>query len=343
MMLADTATTDPSAAVRRWLTAVAILVFCIVLVGGATRLADAGLSITEWQPIVGIIPPLSDADWAAAFDMYKQIPEFKLQNSSMTLEEFKVIFWWEWAHRLLGRLVGLVFALPLVIFLIAGRIERRHVPRLLLLLILGAGQGVLGWYMVASGLTERVDVSQYRLAAHLTLASVIFAFTAWTVFCLGTRHRLPSSSGDFTALFLLVLVLSQIAMGGFVAGIDAGMGYNTWPRMDGQWIPDGLGAMEPAWRNLFENALTVQFIHRCLAYVLAILVLIHAWRVFSLSGFIFAYAVWLQAALGIMTLLLQVPMALALTHQAAAMLVLLAAVWHVHRRLATPSPVPGPQ
>ncbi|MFN0192460.1 MAG: COX15/CtaA family protein [Aestuariivirga sp.] len=323
--------------------AVAFLVFCIVLVGGATRLADAGLSITEWQPVFGIVPPLSDADWSAAFEMYKQIPEFKLQNSAMTLEEFKVIFWWEWAHRLLGRLVGVVFALPFVLFLIAGKIERRHVPRLLLLLLLGAAQGALGWYMVASGLTERVDVSQYRLAAHLTLASVIFAFTAWTIFCLGSRHRTPSSAGDLMAILLLVLVFAQIAMGGFVAGIDAGMGYNTWPKMDGQWIPNGLDAMQPAWRNLFENALTVQFVHRGLAYVLAILVLVHAWNAFSLSGFVLAYGVWLQAAIGVLTLVLHVPLALALTHQAAAMLVLLAAVWHLHRRLAMPLPALDPQ
>jgi cytochrome c oxidase assembly protein subunit 15 len=197
--------------------------------------------------------------------------------------------------------------------------------------------------MVSSGLTERVDVSQYRLAAHLTLASVIFAFSAWTIFSLGSRHRRPLSAGDLMAILLLLLVFVQMAMGGFVAGIDAGMGYNTWPKMDGQWLPDGLDAMQPAWRNLFENALTVQFVHRGLAYLLAILVLIHAWNAFSLSGFVLAYAVWLQAAIGVLTLLLHVPLALALTHQATAMLVLLAAVWHVHRRLATPLPAPDPR
>jgi cytochrome c oxidase assembly protein subunit 15 len=343
MTLTDTDAPDVATPVRRWLIALAIVILCIVVVGGATRLTDSGLSITEWQPLIGIVPPLSDTDWIAAFEMYKQIPEFKLQNSAMTLNEFKVIYWWEWAHRFLARLAGLIFIVPFVVFLALGKLERRHLPRLLLLLLLGAAQGALGWYMVRSGLVDRVDVSQYRLAAHLTLAAAVFALTIWSATCLNAFHRRPSSWDDWFALLLLLLVFLQIGLGGLVAGLDAGMGYNTWPKMDGAWVPGGLTVIDPLWRNLFENALTVQFVHRLIAYALAIAVLIHAWQTFSLSAAMLAYAAWVQAGIGIVTVLMRVPLPLGLLHQAMAMLVLLAAVWHLHRMLAMPVPVPDRQ
>ncbi len=270
--------------VRTWLYFVAFLIFLLVLVGGATRLTDSGLSITEWKPILGIIPPLNEADWAAAFSKYQQIPEYKLQNAGMLLQDFKFIFWWEWAHRFLARLIGIAFVVPLIWFAIRGRLGRSLWPSLVALLVLGAAQGALGWFMVYSGLTERVDVSQYRLSAHLTLASIIFAAIIWVGLGIGRLRQRPLQCSEYVSLGLVVLVLLQIAAGGFVAGLDAGMGYNTWPKMEGAWIPEGLAVMKPAWRNLFENALTVQFQHRLLAYFILAVACWHAWQSFSLSA-----------------------------------------------------------
>jgi heme a synthase len=329
--------------VKTWLLFVAFLVFCMILLGGATRLTDSGLSITEWQPVMGAIPPLNGADWMTVFDKYKETAEFRLQNAAMTLTDFKFIFWWEWAHRLLGRLIGVAFALPLIVFAITRRIERRMWLPLLALLALGAAQGALGWWMVQSGLAQRLDVSQYRLAAHLTLAAFLFAALLWAAMGLSARRHAPRSFDDRFALLLVALILLQISAGGFVAGLDAGMGYTTWPRMDGAWIPQGLDAMQPFWRNIFENALTVQFNHRMLAYVILGVSLIHAWRAFSMPAMILAYAVFAQGTLGVLTLLLRVPLGLGLAHQAMAMIVLMAAVWNLHVRLAMPSPAPSQQ
>jgi heme a synthase len=293
--------------------------------------------------VMGAIPPLNEMDWNAVFDKYKQTTEFQVQNSAMSLSDFKVIFWWEWAHRFLGRLIGVAFALPLLLFAVMGKIRGKLWPRLLLLLALGAAQGALGWYMVASGLIDRVDVSQYRLAAHLTLASFIFAAVLWVAMGLGRIRYAPRSFDDWFAALMVCLILLQIAAGGFVAGIDAGQGYNTWPKIDGAWLPQGLDAIKPVWRNAFENALTVQFNHRMLAYLILALSLIHAWRAFSLPALTLAYMIFAQATLGVLTLLLGVPVALGLAHQAMAMLVLMIAVWNLHTRLATPSPVPDPR
>jgi heme a synthase len=325
---------------KTWLRIVAFLVFCMIILGGATRLTDSGLSITEWQPVMGAIPPLSAADWNDVFEKYKLTTEFKLQNAAMSLADFKVIFWWEWAHRLLGRLIGVAFALPLLVFAVMGKIRGKLWPRLLLLLALGAAQGALGWYMVASGLAGRLDVSQYRLAAHLTLASSIFAAIVWVAMGLGRSRHAPRSFDDWFAALLVGLILLQIAAGGFVAGLDAGQGYNTWPKIDGAWLPSGLDVMKPLWRNAFENALTVQFNHRMMAYVIFVLGLIHAWRAFSLSALTLGYAIFTQAALGVLTLLLAVPVALGLAHQAMAMIVLMIAIWNLHTRLAMPLPAP---
>jgi len=329
--------------VRLWLYAMAFLVFCMVIVGGATRLTDSGLSITEWLPLLGAIPPLNEADWLAAFEKYKLIPEYQIQNRGMALSEFKFIYWWEWAHRFLGRFIGVAFALPLIYFTFTRRIDRSLWPKLFVLFILGGLQGALGWYMVASGLVDRVDVSQYRLAAHLTLAALIFAAIIWVAKGVGRKRQYPSSSSDWFAILLVALILLQIAAGGFVAGLDAGQGYATWPKMDGQWIPSGLWIMVPGWKNIFENAMTVQFNHRVLAYVVLLATIIHVWRSFTLPAMVLAYAVFAQACLGILTLLLHVPLAAALAHQAGAMIVLALAVWNTHARLVIRSPDPNPQ
>ncbi len=304
----------------------AFLVFCMVIVGGATRLTDSGLSITEWRPLLGAIPPLNEADWLAAFEKYQLIPEYQIQNRGMALSDFKFIYWWEWAHRFLGRFIGVAFAVPLIYFTLTRRIDRNLWPRLFALFILGGAQGALGWYMVASGLVDRVDVSQYRLAAHLTLAALIFAAIIWIALGVGRKRQNSSSSDDWFAVLIAVLIFLQIAAGGFVGGLDAGQGHATWPKMDGQWIPSGLWVMEPGWKNMFENAMTVQFNHRVLAYVLLLATVIHAWRSFTLPAMILAYAVFTQASLGILTLLLHVPLAAALVHQAGAMIVLALAI-----------------
>ncbi len=329
--------------VRLWLYAMAFLVFCMVIVGGATRLTDSGLSITEWKPLLGAIPPLNESDWLAAFEKYKLIPEYQVQNSGMVLSDFKFIYWWEWAHRFLGRFIGVAFALPLIYFTLTRRIERTLWPKLLALFILGGAQGALGWYMVASGLVDRIDVSQYRLAAHLTLAALIFAAMIWVAENVGRKRRYPSSSADWFAILIVVLILLQIAAGGFVAGLDAGQGYATWPKMDGQWIPSGLWIMAPGWKNIFENAMTVQFNHRFLAYVLLLAAIMHTWRSHSWPAAILAFAVFAQACLGILTLLLHIPLAAALIHQAGAMIVLTLAVWNLHTRLVIRLPDPNPQ
>jgi cytochrome c oxidase assembly protein subunit 15 len=329
---------DAHSAIRLWLYVVAALIVAIVIVGGATRLTESGLSITEWKPVLGALPPFGEAQWLAEFEKYKEIPQYSLINRGMSLDEFKVIYWWEWGHRLLGRLIGLAFVIPFLALWITGKIDRVLAPRLAALLALGAAQGVLGWYMVMSGLADRVSVSQYRLAAHLTLAVVIFAAVLWVALGIGrARGKVTGSRAGWVALALLGLVVVQIAAGGFLAGLRAGMGYNTWPLIDGAIVPSGLGVMEPWWRNLFENALTVQFAHRMLAYGIALAALANAavlWRrgpeALAASALILAVAVLAQSAIGIATLLAQVPMGLALAHQAGGVAVLAAAVWHLH-------------
>ena len=327
--------------VRAWLAFVAIMVFAMVIVGGATRLTDSGLSITEWQPLLGAIPPLNEADWLEALEKYRQIPEYQLINKGMSLEEFKFIYWWEWGHRFLGRTIGLAFFVPFVFFWATGRLERSQVPRLAGLFILGGLQGALGWYMVMSGLVERTDVSQYRLSAHLTLATVIFAALVWTALGYGTQRRpaawtVPLGTG---ALVVVALIIGQTALGGFVAGLDAGMAYNTWPLMDGKVIPSGLMVMEPAWRNFFENALTVQFQHRMAAYLITAVVIWQAARAMSeksqpeirVTGIVMILAVLAQVGLGIWTVLAQVPISLGLLHQGGALVLLAICIWHLHQ------------
>ena len=319
-----------------WLWTLAALVFAMVLVGGATRLTDSGLSITEWQPLLGAIPPLDDSQWREAFDKYKAIPEYQIVNRGMSLAEFKQIYWWEWAHRFLGRIIGLVLLLPFLALWLMGRIDRRVAGSLLILLALGALQGALGWYMVKSGLAERTDVSQYRLSAHLILASVIYAAIIWVALGLTFPRARNLSRGMGRPIALLALILLQIGMGGLVAGLDAGRSHNTFPLMDGRLVPDGLMVITPWWRNIFENPMTAQFLHRVFAYGIVLAALLNALLLARAPGTM-RFSAWtlvalvaLQMALGIWTLLSSVPLHLGLLHQAGAMLLLAAATAHLY-------------
>ncbi|RWM84136.1 MAG: heme A synthase [Mesorhizobium sp.] len=319
------------ALVRGWLYVVLLVLFALVLVGGATRLTESGLSITEWKPIHGVIPPLNEAEWQEEFQRYQQIPQYAELNKGMSLEAFKSIFWWEWLHRILARGVGVVFAVPLVLFWATRRIERGLGPKLLGILLLGGLQGAIGWWMVASGLVDRVSVSQYRLATHLTLAALIF--TATMVVARGLApHSEPAADRSTQRLagFLVLLALIQIYIGGLVAGLDAGLSYNTWPLMDGKLIPGDLLILEPAWRNFFESPKTVQFIHRLGAYAISVAALWHMiathrrqpGTTHARRAALLFVLVLVQALIGIGTLLMQVPLHMALTHQAFALILL---------------------
>lgn len=324
--------------VRYWLYVICLMVFAIVIVGGATRLTDSGLSITEWKPIHGVMPPLNIAEWMEEFEKYKLIPEYTQINEGMSLAQFKKIFWWEWGHRFLGRFIGLVFAIPLFFFWVTGRLESKIKPRLLILLVLGGLQGFIGWWMVSSGLVDRVDVSQYRLAIHLTLACFIFAYALWIARGLAEHTALPVKNKALRVLAMLITLFAifQIFLGGLVAGLHAGLTFNTWPLMDGAIIPQGLNTLSPLWLNWFENLKSVQFNHRIGAYVLTLLVFVQF--IYTLKSrvdaphfnrsIILVLLVIAQAAIGIMTLVMQVPLHLALTHQALAVLFLAASIAH---------------
>jgi cytochrome c oxidase assembly protein subunit 15 len=328
-------------ALRIWLGVVALLIVAMILVGGATRLTDSGLSITEWQPIMGAVPPLSESAWQKAFEAYQKIPEYLELKRGMSLDEFKAIYWWEWGHRFLGRLTGVVFLLPFVAFWIAGFIPRAYLPRLLGLFVLGGLQGAVGWYMVKSGLVTRVDVSQYRLAAHLGIAVLILAYTLWLFFDLGAeggkRARSGSRPAAWIAACVLALIYLQMLAGALVAGLDAGQGFNTWPLINGAFVPEGLGALSPSYLNVFENPLTVQFDHRMLGYSVVLAALAQAaWlalrsksQALVASASAVACLALLQATLGVWTLLLAVPIPLGLAHQAGAIAVFAAALHHV--------------
>jgi cytochrome c oxidase assembly protein subunit 15 len=329
-------------AIRIWLYVVAALVLAMVLVGGATRLTESGLSITEWQPVMGALPPLTEAQWLAEFHKYQEIPQYRELHPGMSLAAFKTIFWWEWTHRLLGRAIGVVFLLPLLWFLWRGWVGPGLRTRLWLIFGLGALQGAVGWWMVASGLADRVEVSQYRLATHLILACAIYVAIVWTAQGLGSTKPVPTPAGIRTgAIGLLALVLGQIYLGAIVAGLRAGHVYNTWPLIDGAFVPGAAHLFfdMPWWRNFFENTLMVQFDHRMLAYVIFISALLHAFRVARtvgegpvlMGGIALAAAVTLQAALGIWTLLMVAPISLSLLHQAMATVVLTLATVHAHQ------------
>jgi cytochrome c oxidase assembly protein subunit 15 len=340
--MAETTAQPVPGVVRWWLISIAALIAIMVLVGGATRLTESGLSIVEWKPVTGTLPPLSEAQWTQAFEGYKTIPQYRELNAGMTLGEFKTIFWWEWSHRLLGRVIGMAYLLPFLWFLWRGVLGVDLRRRLWLIFGLGALQGAVGWWMVASGLSQRVEVSQYRLATHLMLALIIFAAIVWTLRRLADRplHAAPSRLRG-TSVALLVLTFVQLYLGALVAGLRAGRVYNTWPDIDGALIPSAerLFFETPWWRNLFDNTLTVQFEHRMTAYALLALALLHAFdAVRSRAATVVVSGAWwlvaailLQAILGILTLLNQVPILLALAHQAVAIVVLTLAIFQAER------------
>lgn len=332
-------------AVRWWLFSVAALIAIMVLVGGATRLTESGLSIVEWKPVTGALPPLNQEQWTKAFEAYKTIPQYRELNAGMNLAEFKAIFWWEWSHRLLGRVIGIAYLLPFLWFLWRGVLSTDLRRRLWLIFGLGALQGAVGWWMVASGLSQRVEVSQYRLATHLVLALLIFAAIVWTLRRLAEPPRVAATTRlKITSVALLVLTFVQLYFGALVAGLRAGKIYNTWPDIDGGLIPSAarLFFETPWWRNLFDNTLTVQFEHRMTAYALFVLAVLHALDVIrsragaaAVNGALWLVgAITLQATLGILTLVNQAPMDLALAHQAVAIAVLTLAVFQVERLAA---------
>jgi heme a synthase len=331
-------------AVRLWLLIVAALVVATLIVGGATRLTESGLSIVEWRPVTGVLPPLTEAQWTTEFEKYQQIPQYRELNRGMSLAQFKTIFWWEWAHRLLGRTIGAVFLIPFLFFLWRGWVGPGLRGRLWLLFGLGALQGAVGWWMVASGLTARVSVSQYRLAFHMTLACVIYAAIVWTIARLKSKEPIAVPARlRIGAAILLVLTLFQIYLGALVAGLDAGLSFNTWPQIDGALIPSAerLWFETPLWRNFFENNLTVQFNHRMMAYLLLVVAIWHSYDVASSTrdrylralASLFVSLVLVQAFIGIVTLLYSVPIPLALLHQAMAIVLLTIATLQAARLL----------
>jgi cytochrome c oxidase assembly protein subunit 15 len=335
---------DRSRPVAIWLLVVALLVLGMIIVGGATRLTDSGLSITEWKPVTGALPPLSLADWQAEFALYKQIPQYSQLNAGMSLEEFKVIYWWEWSHRALGRFVGVVFALPFAWFAIRREIPRRLFWRIGGIFVLGGLQGAVGWWMVASGLSERVSVAPERLMVHLGLAFALLGLLVWTALdaWAGAPRSKPNDGWSRASAVMIGLIYLQILLGALVAGNDAGFVYNDWPMMNGALIPDDYPGAT-LWATVAHTQGPVQLHHRLLAYVLALMAVgmgIAALRSRSLSsgekllGMGLAGAVILQGVLGIVTLMAGAPVGLGIAHQLAAAFLLILAVafaWRVRR------------
>jgi cytochrome c oxidase assembly protein subunit 15 len=337
-------------ALRRWLLVSIVAVFVAVAVGGITRLTESGLSITEWKPVSGALPPSNDAAWAAEFAKFQQIPQASSTHAGITLGQFKWIYWWEWFHRNVARTVGLVFALPWLLFLMQGRIPRQLRLRLTALPLLTLGQGALGWYMVQSGLVERISVSAYRLTAHLGLALGILAVCVWTYSEL--RERTPTERDDAQAtprgwrLALLgatTLLGITVLSGGFVAGLRGGRIFNEFPLMGGQVVPPGYAQLSPWWANAFENPAAAQFHHRLLALAVTALVLALTWRARQTplpatvrrAVYAFGAVITVQLMLGITTLLLAVPIALGVLHQFTGVLALTAALVATQRAMAT--------
>ena len=331
-------------AIAIWLLVCCATIFGMIILGGVTRLTGSGLSMVEWAPILGILPPLNQAEWQETFLLYQQFPEYQLKNFNMSLGEFKSIFWFEYGHRLLGRSIGLIFLLPFLFFLFRGKIEKALTPKLITMFVLGGLQGLMGWYMVKSGLVNDPHVSQYRLTAHLGLAVLIYAYMFWVALDLlypknndvarNTNYRLGSLS-----LIITGITIITILSGGFVAGTRAGFAFNTFPLMDGRLIPNGLFEHTPWWRNLFENIVTVQFDHRVLATLLFLVIPVFWFKAGKLASelklqplartgsHLLMAALALQITLGISTLLLVVPVALAAAHQAGAIILLTAALF----------------
>ncbi len=335
-----------------WLFICCGFVFAMIVLGGVTRLTQSGLSMVEWDPIMGVIPPVNEQQWQETFELYQQYPEYQQKNLGMSLAEFKQIFYMEYAHRVLGRLIGIVFLLPFLFFWLSRRIDQDLMLRLGGLFVLGGLQGLLGWYMVKSGLVDQPHVSQYRLTAHLLLAVLIYSAMFWLA--LGLWHRTAPRAAGIAGGPALVrrgwlavaVVVVMILSGGFVAGTKAGFAFNTFPLMAGQWLPPGGWSLEPGWRNLFENIATVQFTHRVLAVAVAMVVLSLWWAILRapvspgvrLGGHLMLLVLVAQITLGIATLLQVVPVFLAAAHQAGALLLLTLVLWLtwqlVHARAA---------
>jgi len=331
-------------AVGFWLLAVALVILGMITIGGLTRLTGSGLSITEWKPIMGAIPPLNEAAWADAFAKYQRIPQYILENRGMTLEQFKGIFWWEWIHRFLGRLLGVAFFVPFVWFAATGAIKRSEALRFVVLFLLGGLQGVIGWWMVTSGLETRVSVSQYRLAIHLGAALLLLVAILWIALeylrapaPIGAEPTKSQSTGmSKRATGFVALVYGQMLLGALVAGLHAGLIYNTWPDMNGRVFPEDPFYLSPFWKNFFENEGLAQFDHRIGAYIVAgFAAWIYAQGI-KLSGHAktsakaVAIVTIFQIFLGICTLLLMAPVWLSAAHQVTAALLLCAAVWHAY-------------
>jgi len=345
-MTSFSAFTPRRRAVGIWLLVVATLIVAMVAVGGLTRLTGSGLSITQWNPIMGALPPMNDTAWQDAFAKYQQIPQYRLENQGMSLEGFQAIFWWEWTHRLLGRLIGFAFFVPFVWFAWTGAIARKEWPRMVLLFALGGLQGFVGWWMVESGLETRVSVSQYRLAIHLGVAVILLGAILWTALeCLRSKNKgAPARHAKWATAFV-ALVYVQMLLGALVAGLHAGLIYNTWPSMDGRMFPAHPFFFSPWWINFPENPGLAQFDHRIVAYLVAAGAFALWWRGRRLAGYAkrsanaVLHITLLQIALGIATLLLQVPVALAALHQVVAALLFCAAIWHAYElRYAVPKP-----
>ena len=332
-------TADNNRKVATWLLACCALVFIMVVLGGVTRLTGSGLSMVDWRPLLGALPPMSDEAWQKTFEMYQQTPEFAKVNTHMEVDDFKGIFWLEYLHRLLGRAIGIVFLMPFLVFAWRGYIRKQEWPKYSLMFVLGGMQGVLGWYMVKSGLVDNPHVSQYRLVAHLVAAFLIYAYMFWVALSLifPVAGKVPHPWYRKT-LALTTLITVTVISGGFVAGLKAGKIYNTFPMMGEFWAPPGMFAIEPWWRNLFDNMATVQFEHRVLALTTFVLIIVY-WvhirktelpvRLAKGVNALLHTAV-LQVALGIATLLLVVPLSLAAIHQAVAMLLFTVALYLCH-------------
>ncbi|MEN8248664.1 MAG: COX15/CtaA family protein [Bacteroidota bacterium] len=333
-----------------WLITGAILIAAMVVVGGITRLTNSGLSMVEWEPVMGTLPPMNETDWQDAFTNYKSYPEYKEINYDFTLEDFKSIFWWEYAHRLLGRIIGVIFIVPFLIFWIKGYFDKSWILRLLILLVLGAGQGVLGWFMVKSGLVDNPDVSHYRLAAHLIAAILLFSYTIW----LALDWKYPEKgymrvkTFQQTLLFVFLVAIAQITYGAFMAGLKAGLFYPTYPKMNGDWIPAGLEGklFSSGWVFLTSNITAIQFMHRWLAILLTLMIIALYYnygpsliernkkRLLAL-----VIVVLIQVGLGIITIVYNIPIIIALLHQITALALIAIFIMNMHgaRVVSTPN------
>lgn len=328
-----------------WLIIGCVLIFTIVIVGGITRLSGSGLSIVEWDVIMGTIPPLNENEWNSIFDNYKKYPQYQIINYEMTVSEFKTIFWWEYIHRVLGRLIGVVFIIPFLIFLTQGKINKNLLKKLLFIFALGALQGLAGWWMVKSGLVDKPSVSAYRLTFHLLLALILYSFIFYTALTVKNLQTQKTEMNFIQKLFkktsylIMILVFIQMMYGGFMAGLKAGLFYPSFPKMKEQWIPDGMLVIKPLWKNLFENITTVQFIHRYLGLLLLVLIVVYCifmlrmatQKLYKNLAYSLLAIIIIQVTLGILTLLSSVQLLLGVLHQIVAVILLTIIIYFNHQ------------